>query len=203
MLGAIKDTAAKGKTMRRLENSIGTVEKLKLALLSCLNEKEYCDVTVSELSRRAGINRTTFYLLFGSKDELCAQLCDSVIDQWFQDFFDLNIVKKVEAEKELFLKLLAWIDEWRPALRRLAHLRTESFDGFSLLAESFERKMASQVIFRTDDRKKHDLFIRIYSVGLTSMLSWIVDQDGDFDAEEFHAMIQKLRYKGFYSIVDL
>ena len=192
--------------MRRLENSIGTVEKLKLALLSCLNEKEYSDITISELSRRAGINRTTFYLLFGSKDELFVQLCDSVIDLWFQDFFDLNIVKKVESEKELFLKFLAWIDEWRPALRRIAHLRTEAFDGFSLLAEGFEKKMASQSIFMTDDRKKqmrHDLFIRIYSVGLTSMLSWMVDQEEDFDAEEFHTMIKKLRYEGFYSIVDL
>lgn len=36
-----------------------------------------------------------------------------------------------------------------------------------------------------------------------SMLIWMIEQEEDFDADEFHMMIEKLRYKGFYSIFDL
>ena len=39
-----------GTGMRKLANSIGTVDKLERALLSCLNEKAYCDVTISAIS---------------------------------------------------------------------------------------------------------------------------------------------------------
>lgn len=191
--------------MRRLANSISSVEKLKNALLCCLNEKEYGDITISELSKHAGLNRTTFYLLFGSKDELLVQLCEAVIDQWFQRFFDLNIVRNVDPEKELFFQLLEWINEWRPALRRLSHVRTEAFDGFTLFTEGFERRMETQSVFRTDEKKKHmkyELFIRIYSVGLTSLLTWMIDQEEGFDEDEFHTMIENLRFKGLYSILD-
>ena len=191
--------------MRRLANSVGTAEKLERALLSCLNEKEYGEVTISGLARRAGINRTTFYLLFESKDELFIQLCNSVVDQWFQRFFDVNISRNVDLEMELFHQLLAWIRQWRPALKRLAGMRTESFDGFSLFTEEFERKMAVQKIFRTEDRKKrkkYELFFRVYSVALTSILTWLIEEAEDLDPEEFHALLGKLRYEGFYSVLD-
>ena len=191
--------------MRRLSNSVGMSDKLERALLACLNEKEYGNITIAELSRCAGINPTTYYLLFGSKDELFVQLCNSLVDQWFQRFFDLNISGNVDGEKELFHQLLAWIRQQRPALKRITGLRTETFDGFSLFTEAFERKMAAQQIFRTEDkrtRKKYDLFIRVYSVGLTSILNWLLDEVEDFDPEAFHTMIERLRYKGFYSIVD-
>lgn len=191
--------------MRRLSNSIGTVDKLKQALFSCLNEQEYCDITIAGLCRCAGINRTTFYLFFSTKDELFVQLCSSVLDLWFQRFFDLNIAKNVDAEKELFHRLLAWIQQWRFALKRIPRVRTESFDGFSLLTDEIERKMAEQGVFRTDDekkRKKYDLFIRVYSVGLVSILRWLLDEGDGFEENEFHSMIECLRYRGYYGILD-
>ena len=191
--------------MRKLANSIGTVDKLERALLSCLNEKEYCNVTISAISRRAGINRTTFYLFFGSKDELFVHLCGSIIDQWFQRFFDLNITRNVESEKELYYQLLTWIRQWRPALKQIPDVKTDSFDGFSLLREEIELKMSAQKPFQTEDRgkrKKYDLFIKVYSFGVVYILKWMLDEEDDFDAAEFHSMLQCLRYKCFYSVLD-
>ena len=195
--------------MRKLAYSIGTVEKLKQALLVCLNEKAYADVTIAELSRRAGINRTTFYLFFGSKDELLIELSNSVVDQWFQPFFDLNINKmqmpeNAEMEKELYHHLLAWIEQWRFALKRITNTRTQQFDGFTLFADAFEKKMTGQSIFQTEDekkRKKYSLFIKMYSIGLTTVLKWWIDEGDGFDAKEFYDMIERLRYKGYYSVL--
>ena len=196
--------------MRRLADSVGTVDKLGQALLSCLNEKEYAGITITELSERAGINRTTFYLLFGSKDELLTEMCDSVVDLWFQPFFDLNITKNVVAgnadmEKELFLRFLAWIRTWRFALRRITNIKTEQLDGLTLFAEAFEKRMIAQSVFQTEDekkRKKYSLFIRLYSVGLAYILKWWLDEEDSFEPNEFHDMIERLRYKGYYSILS-
>ena len=189
---------------RKLSDSIGTMEKLKQALLSCLNEKDYADITVAELSRRARINRTTFYLFYGLKDELLIDLCHSIIDRWFQPFFDLNMAKKSDQEMALFLQLLSWLQQCHPALNRILSIRTEAFDGFTLFTEGFERKMTAQEEFRAEDekrKKKYDLFIKMYSVGLASVLRWWIEEGGSFDADEFHAMIERMRYKGYYSIL--
>ena len=191
--------------MRRLASSISTAEKLKQAFFSCLNEKEYRDITIAELSGRAGINRTTFYLFCESKDECFRELCFSLVDQWFQRFFDLNIAKNTEAEKELFYQLLLWVRQWRPALRRILLVRTESFDGFTLFAEEVERKMKAQDVFRTADekkRKRYDLFIKVYSVGLASIVQWLFNEINEFDADVFRTMIEQLRHQGYYSILN-
>lgn len=196
--------------MRRLVDSVGMVEKLRQALLACLNEREYCDVTITELSKRAGINRTTFYLFFSSKDELLVELGNSLVDQWFQPFFDLNIHKMQMTEngameKELFRRLLLWIQTWRFALKGITDVRTEQVDGLRLFADAFEKKMVAQSVFKTDDekkRKKYSLFIKMYSLGLTTVLKWWIDEGDGFDAQEFYDMIERLRYKGYYSILS-
>lgn len=190
--------------MRKLARSIGTVEKLKQALLACLNEQEYDDITIARLAACAGINRTTFYLFYGLKDELLIDLCHSIVDRWFQPFFDLNMAKKADQEKALFLQLLTWLEAWRPALGRVLKVRTETFDGFTLFIEGFERKMAAQKEFHVEDekrRKKYDLFIKMYSVSLASILRWWLEEGESFEADEFHAMIERLRYRGYYSIL--
>ena len=191
--------------MRRLADSASTVEKLRQALLSCLNEREYRDVTIAELSRRAGINRTTFYLFCGSKDELFIDLCRSLVDRWFQPFFDLNIARNTDREKALFEELLAWIAQRRTALTRILNVRTEPFDGFFLFADEIEKKMAAQGILKAENekkQKKYDLFIKIYSVSLASIVKWWLEEGDGFDEDEFHAMIERLRYKGYYSVLE-
>lgn len=190
--------------IRRLAESTYTVEKLKQALLSCLNEKEYADITITEISRLAGINRTSFYLFYGSKDGLFVELCNSLIDKWFQSFFDLNMSKEEEKERELFYQLIQWLQKWTPALKRAVSVRTESSDGLSLFTAELENRMHAQKILQaedTDRQKRYDLYIKLYSVGLISFFQWWLNEGEGFEAEEFHAMIERLRYKGYYSIL--
>ena len=191
--------------MRRLADSASTAEKLRQALLSCLNEREYRDVTIAELTKRAGINRTTFYLFCGSKEELFKEMCRSLVDRWFQRFFNLNIARDTDREKALFNELLVWIAQQRSALTRILNVRTEPFDGFLLFADEIERNMAAQNVLKAEDekkQKKYDLFIKIYSVSLASIVKWWLEEGEGFDEAEFHAMIERLRYKGYYSVIE-
>ena len=190
--------------MRRLADSAGTAERLRQALLSCLNEMEYREVTIAEISKRAGINRTTFYLFCGSKEELFKEMCISLVDRWFQHFFDLNIARDTYGEKALFGELLVWIAGQRGALRRILNVRTELSDGFFLFADEIERNLAAQSILKAENemkQKKYDLFIKIYSVSLASIVKWWVEEGDGFDEDEFHAMIERLRYKGYFSVL--
>lgn len=191
--------------IRRLADSAYTAEKLKQALLTCLNEKDYADITITELSRLAGISRTSFYLFFESKEALFVALCESIIGKWFQPFFDLNISNEEGRERELFYELIRWLREWAPALRRAVSVRTEASDGFLLFAAELENSMRRQKVLQakeTNRQKRYDLFIKIYSVGLIALFQWWLNEGEGFEAEEFHAMIERLRYKGYFSILD-
>lgn len=191
--------------IRRLADSAYTVEKLKQTLLTCLNEKDYADITITELSRMAGISRTSFYLFFESKEALFVALCESIIGKWFQPFFDLNISNEEGRERELFYELIRWLQEWAPALRRAVSVRTEASDGFLLFAAELENNMRRQKVLQakeTSRQKRYDLFIKIYSVGLIALFEWWLNEGEGFEAEEFHAMIERLRYKGYFSILD-
>ena len=191
--------------IRRLADSAYTAEKLKQALLTCLNEKDYADITITELSRLAGISRTSFYLFFESKEALFVALCESIIGKWFQPFFDLNISNEEGRERELFYELIRWLREWAPALRRAVSVRTEASDGFLLFAAELENNMRRQKVLQakeTNRQKRYDLFIKIYSVGLIALFQWWLNEGEGFEAEEFHAMIERLRYKGYFSILD-
>ena len=191
--------------IRRLKDSAYTAEKLKQALLTCLNEKDFADITITELSRLAGISRTSFYLFFESKEALFVALCESIIGKWFQPFFDLNISNEEGRERELFYELIRWLQEWAPALRRAVSVRTEASDGFLLFAAELENNMRRQKVLQakeTNRQKRYDLFIKIYSVGLIALFQWWLNEGEGFEAEEFHAMIERLRYKGYFSILD-
>ena len=191
--------------IRRLADSAYTVEKLKQTILTCLNEKDFADITITELSRLAGISRTSFYLFFESKEALFVALCESIIGKWFQPFFDLNISNEEGRERELFYELIRWLQEWAPALRRAVSVRTEASDGFLLFAAELENNMRRQKVLQakeTNRQKRYDLFIKIYSVGLVALFQWWLNEGEGFEAEEFHAMIERLRYKGYFSILD-
>ncbi len=55
------------RTDRRVRR---TRERLQTALIELMGERRYDTITVQEIVERAGVGRTTFYLHFGSKDDL-------------------------------------------------------------------------------------------------------------------------------------
>ncbi|MCM1195226.1 MAG: TetR/AcrR family transcriptional regulator [Corallococcus sp.] len=56
-----------------------TEEKMKKALLRLIERKDFKDVTVSEICKEAGVNRTTFYLHFDNAYELLHKISDELV----------------------------------------------------------------------------------------------------------------------------
>ncbi len=67
---------------------------IKDALLTCLQEKPFKEITVSDIQRLSGVSRATFYRLFDNTNDVltyhCQLLLDDIIDQTqsmhFQDY---------------------------------------------------------------------------------------------------------------------
>lgn len=72
--------------------------KIKAVFTDLINEKGFDNLTVSDISRQAGINRGTFYLHYLDKYDLLEQLEDEIIHQ-------LNHILLVESSSPEFIPI--------------------------------------------------------------------------------------------------
>ena len=63
--------------MYQSSNSISSSLMVE-ALLLLLEKKEYDVITVKEICKKAGVNRSTFYLHYNTKDDLLAETMKSI-----------------------------------------------------------------------------------------------------------------------------
>lgn len=67
------------KTRKTDRRTIYTCMVIKDTLLSLLAEKEYANITITDLCRRAEINRGTFYLHYSNIHEVIEELFDNAL----------------------------------------------------------------------------------------------------------------------------
>lgn len=54
------------------------------ALLQLMERKNYNDITITDIARRAGVNRTTFYRNFSNKDEVIKAYLDDITEDFIR-----------------------------------------------------------------------------------------------------------------------
>lgn len=69
------------KTDRRI---VRTRSQLSLALLALMQEKSFQNITIKDITDRADMNRATFYLHYGTKEELLFTSLESRFDKLVQ-----------------------------------------------------------------------------------------------------------------------
>lgn len=72
--------------------TVQTKEALQRALREMILEMEYPKITVSELTKRAGLHRKTFYLHYETIEDLFDELAESIIKQ-VDDLVDQTFLK--------------------------------------------------------------------------------------------------------------
>lgn len=68
---------------KRNRNALRSQRLLKEAFSELLSEKPYGKITVADVTRRADLNRGTFYAHFDSIDDLALKLVDGVMEKLF------------------------------------------------------------------------------------------------------------------------
>lgn len=65
-----------------------TAEVMDEALIALLNKKDYAYISVKELCKKAGVNRSTFYLHYESMDDLLKEAISSIAQKFYASFED-------------------------------------------------------------------------------------------------------------------
>ncbi len=65
-----------------------TAEVMDEALIALLSKKDYAYISVKELCKKAGVNRSTFYLHYESMDDLLEETISSITKKFYGTFAD-------------------------------------------------------------------------------------------------------------------
>lgn len=78
-----------------------TRAKIKRALIETINEKGFGNLTVSDITERAGINRGTFYIHYKGKQDLLEQLEGAIYSDIIQLFHDNGTISSATSYEDL------------------------------------------------------------------------------------------------------
>lgn len=80
--------------------TIRSQKMLRTALLELLKEKPLQQISISEITDRADLARSTFYTHFETKDELLESILDEILDQFFESLYKRNVLNP-DADEDL------------------------------------------------------------------------------------------------------
>jgi len=82
-----------------------TRQLIQNALFSLMKEMPYQSIRISQITERADISRSTFYLHYETKDDLLLSVVDEIIDEYFQA---IDGISSAAGESPAFLLFSKW-----------------------------------------------------------------------------------------------
>ena len=84
-----------------------SITALQAALLDLMKQQLFEKITITDLARRSGLTRSTFYAHFETKDQLLESIINRVLDEFFDqlwDFYgqDSEAIMVLESNKAFF-----------------------------------------------------------------------------------------------------
>lgn len=148
-----------------------TRECLQTALIYLMNEKPFEQIHISELARRSGVSRTAFYRNYTCKEDILAEISNSIVQDVAASFLEecghddsygwfCSCFSKVKTNAEPFRLLLrarmprdslvgtgSVLEKWIPANTPAAHYRLLALEGafINILADWLRSGMKDSV----------------------------------------------------------
>jgi AcrR family transcriptional regulator len=184
-----------------------TRHALEQALISLILEKGYDSVTIEDITNRADLGRTTFYLHYRDKEDLLMQTIDSIAE----DFLEHHeaVLGQFESPKSAINKLKLNLDK-RVINHIFLHAR-ENADLYKVMLRGEGGVKAShrlvdlikdETIKRLKSIKEleFDVPIEVISVffagTLVELIKWWLEEEQPYEIEEMVKYFQQMFFLG-------
>lgn len=173
-------------------NAQRSIRLLKEAFMELLAEKPYESITVSDVARKADLNRGTFYAHFDNVDDLMRSVMADTADT-----ISVFLSKAVESgfledPLPVLTQVGAYLDENRELTRKLVESR--SVEPFVYALESRFREWVQQRIpVNTQQEKKACAMLTDYIAGgvLQTYRSWLMGEYPGAEIEEVNKCLSE------------
>lgn len=196
------------KTDRRV---LRTRRVLREALLSLILEQGYDSVTIEEITERADVGRTTFYLHYRDKEGLLLECIDGAVDDLVEEVSSIpvsawnlseNNSAQVLSPHNPILKIFQHVTEntdlYRIILRGAGTGQTQSRVReiiASAVSEFLHDRVHRQAI-TINPSVPLEVFANYFAGSLIGLIAWWLETDMPYPKEEMTEMFQKLFFPG-------
>lgn len=199
---------SKPKMDRRVQR---TLQSLRTALLELIKEKDYDEISIEEITERANVGRTTFYLHYKDKEDLLMEEFSTIMYERAQALSEIPFSVWVPVSEEDLKKNIAL----QPLLLVFDHIHNNS-ELYNLLLKSTNsskiveriRKISTDAIVKFVEAKMEtdpipllsevpiEFFAAFFSGALISIVSWWIREDMRHSPEEVTNMFRSLFFSG-------
>jgi AcrR family transcriptional regulator len=184
-----------------------TLQHLQNALSELISEKNYEDISIQEILDRANVGRSTFYAHFENKDQLLRSILTYLNEQFeegirqfaedhnrFEDNsanMPFRVVRFVEQNRWLFQAMLG--------KQRQGSATNPLYDYLFTVTREHFRMM---IHIKHGDAAQSEMAAHFYTSAFIGALTWWLEQNIIYSAEEFSQQINRLILPGLKAVMD-
>lgn len=187
-----------GKLNRHARRRLNTIAKLKEATLELLLEKGYDTVSIQDITDRADLGRGTFYIYFGSKEEIVW----SILEDGFKRTAD-DAVQRFNNKLPDNPEFISYVNIFEHAQQNKNLYRVMlGSQGSSLLTNRVQEYLVSDFV---QDMKNFDVYnqldlpqeisAHIITGALFSLLVWWLETPNQYSPAEMAEMLCKVLHR--------
>ena len=176
-----------------------TKNYMRNAILDLIAERgEYNSIQISEITEKANVARSTFYLHYGDKDKL---LYDA-LDYDFHNFInEIREYHQLEFAPINLLNILAYVKE-HPRYFQVVLNTVGTTKAFEQTRKTFEEFLVGWIDFSVFDPSVPTNMITYHISGtIMNMIKWWLEIDNDHSPEDMKEFIFELLFSGILKIV--
>jgi AcrR family transcriptional regulator len=198
----------KNKIDRR---KIRTRRQLRDALLALILEKGYDSITIEEITDRADVGRTTFYLHYKDKEELLLECINGAIDEMVEEIISIPLSawrlapsedSEILSPDNPILKIFVYVadnaDLYRSIMRVTGSGETQNRvrEIIAHAVSEFLLDRAKQKAIILNPTVPLEVFSNYFAGSLMSLVTWWLEVDMPYKPEKMTSMFQKMFFPG-------
>ncbi|HKI53583.1 MAG TPA: TetR/AcrR family transcriptional regulator [Anaerolineales bacterium] len=198
----------KHKIDRRVQR---TLQSLRTALLELIKEKDYDEISIEEITERANVGRTTFYLHYKDKEDLLMEEISAIMYERALALSEIPFsvwvpVSEEDLKKNMALQPLLLVFEHIQNNSELYYLLLKSTNSSKIIERI--RKVSTDAIVKFVEAKMEtdpipllsevpiEFFAAFFSGALISIVGWWIKEDMHHSPEEVTNMFRSLFFSG-------
>ena len=156
-----------------------TATLMNEALLSLLEKKPFDFITVTDITKKAGVNRSTFYLHYDNVYELLEETIENLNKKFFEPF-DNNLPVNIESKADAFLittkyltPYLHFVKENKNAIK-VAHKHPKLFNNDKVYKSLYEKIFMPAISQFINDEKDKIYQLEFFTQGVVGIINkWL------------------------------